>query len=159
MTEFKTYKKLPAVTPDLDNKLMMLATRGQTGSDGPVTSTPSTAAPAITSTWQPCQRLDLQGDVVNALPPLTPQPVQLVEHRHQMGTSTRSTQMWVRIEDINSSAFESECAYLHPQPITVISPRSPAHVAAGGRLSGSPRSVTGILATQPAGVLPFGLCV
>ncbi len=36
----------------------------------------------------------------------------------------------VRIEDINSSAFESECACLHPQPITVISPRSPAQVAA-----------------------------
>ena len=31
---------------ELNNKLMVVATRGQTGSDGPATSTPNTAAPA-----------------------------------------------------------------------------------------------------------------
>ncbi len=31
--------------PELENKLIMVATRGQTGSDGPVTSTSSTTAP------------------------------------------------------------------------------------------------------------------
>ncbi len=35
--------------PESDNKLMMVVTRGQTGSDGPVTPTPSTTAPVCHS--------------------------------------------------------------------------------------------------------------
>ncbi len=81
--------------PELDKKLMMVATRGQTGSDGPVTSTSSTAAPARhnvnVATMSEAGSTGRGGERAGFIDP-TASAVSVTQTL-QTGTNTRSTQM------------------------------------------------------------------
>ncbi len=81
--------------PELDNKLMMVATRGQARSDGPVTSTPSTAAPARhnvnVATVSEAGSTGRGGECAASIDP-TASAVSGTQTL-QTGTNTRSTQM------------------------------------------------------------------
>ncbi len=139
----KTEKQL--VKPELDKKLMMVVTRGQTGSDSPVMPTPSTTAPVrnnVNTTTvseagsmgrcgERAASIDLTASAANGSQTLQ---MRTNTKATQMGTILRSGLPWLPTDD--EYGTEPEDAYSHgdrPDPLKADWERTVGGAVGGNR--------------------------